>query len=248
MFDSLLPKLGIVHLVNWPCVCSYSLTLHSEPSNFSLRQFSKDDDFLYLSAGDEAKVKVFALPVPPTPSKSTTHPKIDPKYSIPVALTQSKTASGLQTLPGSRILFSQSSFTSPNDVYVANNLKALEEAILANNEAVSIGVRIEKVTNFSDAELKGKSLREGEEFWFKGAEGKNVQGWVIKPWSWTEGEKKKWPVLLFIHGGLISALIPFFDVGFTHSVLQALKALGRMHGQLDGTQMVGEVRGFLLFL
>ena len=248
MFDSLSHKLGIVRLVNWPCVCSYSLTLHPEPSKSSLRQFSKDDDFLYLIAGDEAKVKVFALPVPPTPSKSTTHPELEPKYSIPVALTQSKTASGLQTLPGSRILLSQSSFTSPNDVYVASDLKAVEGAILANNDAVSTGVRMEKVTNFSDAELKGKSLSEGEEFWFKGAEGKNVQGWVIKPRSWTKGEKKKWPGLLFIHGGLIRIPPLFSGVGFTQSVLQALKALGRMRGQHDGTQMVGKFCRFLLLL
>lgn len=217
MFDSLLHKPGIVRLVNWPCVCSYSLTLYPEPSKSSLRQFSKDDDFLYLLAGDEAKVKVFALPVPPTPSKSTTHPELDSKYSIPVALTQGKTASGLQTLPGSRILFSQSSFTSPNDVYVASDLKTLEGAILVNNDAVLTGVRVEKVTNFSDAELKGKSLSEGEEFWFKGAEGKNVQGWVIKPRSWTEGEKKKWPGLLFIHGGLIS-ISPLFSALGSHNL------------------------------
>lgn len=167
-----------------------------------------DDNFLYLTAGDEAKVKVFALPVPPTPSRSTTHPKLDPKYSIPVAITQGKTASGLQTLRGSRILFSQSSFTSPNDVYIISDLKALEGAILANEEALSIKIKLERLTNFSDAELKGKNLSEGEEFWFKGAGEKDVHGWVIKPRSWTEGEKKKWPVLLLIHGGLIKFLIP----------------------------------------
>ena len=36
-------------------------------------QFSKDDDFLYLTAGDGAKIKVFILAVAPTPLESTTH-------------------------------------------------------------------------------------------------------------------------------------------------------------------------------
>lgn len=163
-------------------------------------QFSKDDNFLYLTAGDEAKVKIFVLPVPPTPLESTTHPTLDAKYSIPVPLTQSKAASGLQILSG-RLLFSQSSFTTPNDAYVINDLRAIEEAILADAAPATIETKIEKVTDFWTAELKGKNLSEGEEFWFEGAEGKSVQGWTLKPKGWKDGDVKEWPVVLLIHGG-----------------------------------------------
>ncbi|KAF6755918.1 Alpha/Beta hydrolase protein [Ephemerocybe angulata] len=69
--------------------------------------FSKDDDFIYLTAGDEAKVKVFALPVPPTPSESSTHPRLDAKYTTPVPLTHSRAATGIQVLPNDRLIFSQ---------------------------------------------------------------------------------------------------------------------------------------------
>jgi dipeptidyl aminopeptidase/acylaminoacyl peptidase len=164
-------------------------------------QFSKDDDFLYLTAGDGAKIKVFGLPVPPTPFESTTHPKLDSNYSTPVPLTQSKAASGLQILPG-RMLFSQSSFTTPNDVYVINDLRAIERAILADGEPLTIETKIERITDFWTAELRGKNLDEGEEFWFKGAEGNSVQGWTIKPKGWKDGDNKKWPAVLLIHGGL----------------------------------------------
>jgi len=45
-------------------------------------------------------------------------------------------------------------------------------------------------------------LRSPEDFYFEGAEGKQVHGFVVKPHGWKEGdEKKKWPGLLFIHGG-----------------------------------------------
>lgn len=164
-------------------------------------QFSMEDNFLYLTAGDEAKVKVFVLPVPPTPVESTTHPKLDSKYSTPVPLTHSKAASGLQVLPGGRILFSQSSFTNPNEAYVINDLKTVEQAILANGEPTKIETKMEKVTDFWTADLKGKNLSEGEEFWFQGAEGKDVQGWTLKPKGWNDGDAKKWPVVLLIHGG-----------------------------------------------
>ncbi|KAF9561807.1 alpha/beta-hydrolase [Agrocybe pediades] len=163
--------------------------------------FSQDDDFIYLTAGDEAKVKVFALPVAPTPSESQTHPKLDKKYSTPVAITHNKAASGLQTLPGGRILFSQSSLTSPNDVFVASDLKAFEAAILSGKSADNVKPTIDKITDFSAADLKGKALSEGEEFWFKGALDKDVQGWALKPKGWKAGDKKKWPGVLLIHGG-----------------------------------------------
>ncbi|KIM43099.1 hypothetical protein M413DRAFT_443914 [Hebeloma cylindrosporum] len=163
--------------------------------------FSKDDDFLYLTAGDEAKVKVFALQVPPTPSHSTTHPKLDSKYTTPVAITHTKAASGLQTLPGGSLIFSQSSLTSPNDVFIVRDLKSLEATILSGDAAASANVKPEKLTRFTEADLKDKGLSEGEEIWFKGALNKKVQGWVLKPKGWKEGEKKKWPALLLIHGG-----------------------------------------------
>jgi len=53
---------------------------------------------------------------------------------------------------------------------------------------------------FAEEELKGKSLDAGEEFYFDGAERK-IQGWILKPKGYDEGDKKKWAPLLFIHGG-----------------------------------------------
>ena len=47
---------------------------------------------------------------------------------------------------------------------------------------------------------KGKTLSPGEDFYFDGAEHR-IHGWVVKPPGFKEGEKKKWPVVLLIHGG-----------------------------------------------
>jgi len=40
-----------------------------------------------------------------------------------------------------------------------------------------------------------------DDFYFEGAEGKQVHGYVVKPYGWREGDVKRWPGLLFIHGG-----------------------------------------------
>ncbi|TFL02507.1 alpha/beta-hydrolase [Pterulicium gracile] len=162
--------------------------------------FSKDDKILYLTVGDHAKVKVFALPVPPTPSSSTTHPDLDKKYTSPIALTRTGSASGIQLLHDGSVVFTKGSLTSPNDVFIIRDLKSFEESVLKGDQPEFRG-KVEQITRFTEEKLKDKHLSPGEEFWFEGAEGKKVQGWTLKPPGFKEGEKKKWPVLLLIHGG-----------------------------------------------
>ncbi|MBD3413472.1 MAG: prolyl oligopeptidase family serine peptidase [Candidatus Aminicenantes bacterium] len=47
--------------------------------------------------------------------------------------------------------------------------------------------------------LDGVKLGEAEEMWFKSPDGLDLQGWLIKPAEFEEG--KKYPMLLWIHGG-----------------------------------------------
>ncbi|KAJ2931965.1 hypothetical protein H1R20_g5113, partial [Candolleomyces eurysporus] len=170
-------------------------------SAHSTVQFSRDDSFIYLTAGDEAKVKIFALPVPPTPSESSTYPTLDAKYTTPVPLTHSQASSTIHILPNDRLLFTQSSFTSPNDVFIFRDLKAVEGAILNDETAALAKVQPSRLTHFTKADLEGKHMSEGEEFWFIGANKKKVQGWLLKPKGWAPGQIKKWPAVLLIHGG-----------------------------------------------
>ena len=99
-------------------------------------------------------------------------------------------------------MFSKSSFTSPNDVFLIRDLDALQNEILHSKEPVVFKGHPDRITSFTEASLQGKDLNEGEEFWFKGARGKDVQGWILKPKGWKPGQIKKWPIVLLIHGGL----------------------------------------------
>lgn len=184
------------------CSTSFIIIEYSK----SHAQFSKEGEFLYLTAGDEAKVKVFVIPVPPTPKHSTTHPILPPKYQKPIKLTNSRAASGIQTLSNGNVIFTQSSLTSPNDIFIIRGLASLRADIERENETNDITFKgtIEPITRITEGALKGKNLSAGEEFWFKGAEDKDVHGWVLKPKGWKAGEKKKWPVVLLIHGGKLS--------------------------------------------
>lgn len=159
---------------------------------------------MYLTAGDHAKVKVFVLPIPATPEEST-HAEFAPKFHTPVPLVHSGAASGIQPLPNGRLLFSRSSFTSPNDVYLIRDLKTFENDIEASQTTLEFKGKIERITSFAAEALEGKDLDGGEEIWFKGALDKDVQGWVLKPKGWKKSDQKKWPVVLLIHGGPQSA-------------------------------------------
>lgn len=142
------------------------------------------------------------LPLPPTPEKSSTKPKLGSKYTKPIALTETGAASGLQSLLYGRLLISHSSLTAPNDVYVISGLNELEAQLQQSETALQLKAQVDRLTHFSDEALAGKGLSPGEAFWFKGANDIDVQGWALKPRGWTEGQKKKYPVVLLIHGGM----------------------------------------------
>ncbi|KAG6332137.1 hypothetical protein ID866_6956 [Astraeus odoratus] len=161
--------------------------------------FSESGDFLYFTAEDTARVKVFVLPVPPTPSESTAHPKLVAPYDVPVALTTTHAASGLQVLPNGRLSFALSSLTSPKDAYVLSDLQRVEAEIMNQTPNTYRGELIQ-VTRFSADLLQGKSLHPGEEFWFEGAT-QQIHGWIITPPGYESTDVKKWPILLIIHGG-----------------------------------------------
>ncbi|KIP05181.1 hypothetical protein PHLGIDRAFT_74637 [Phlebiopsis gigantea 11061_1 CR5-6] len=170
----------------------YTLTQQWDRSAAELA-FSPEGKVLYLTAGDLARIKVFGVPIPETPSESTTHPDLSEKY-VPQAITKSGAVSAIQVLPNGRILLSRSSSTSPNDVFVIRGLKE------SFGEGDLKGIEVEQLTKFTSDALRGKALADAEEFYFDGAEQK-VQGWIFKPIGFVEGVKKKYPVVLLIHGG-----------------------------------------------
>ena len=141
---------------------------------------------------------MFAIPLPDTPKESTTNPDL-PDDLLPVAITQTGAASGIQALPNGRLLFTRSSLTSPNDVFVIRELsEEYGPADFRSNYTREL--HVEQLSKFTADALKGKALNSGEDFYFDGAEHK-IHGWIVKPHGFKEGEKEKYPIILLIHGG-----------------------------------------------
>ncbi|KAH9969542.1 alpha/beta-hydrolase [Russula dissimulans] len=163
--------------------------------------FSHDSKFIYLTAGDHARNKLYILPIPDTPDQSTTHPSLPPKYTTPRPLTHDGAVAAIQIRPNGKLVFSRSSLQGPNDVFVIRGLHELEADFAKAQGEFKWQGTPEQITWFTEKALVGKTLRAPEDFYFEGAEGKQVHGFVVKPHGWEEGDKKRWPGLLFIHGG-----------------------------------------------
>ncbi|KXN88269.1 Dipeptidyl-peptidase 5 [Leucoagaricus sp. SymC.cos] len=173
----------------------YTLTQHWDRSVESIK-FNPEGDFIYFTAADHARTKIYYLPVPPTPSHSTTHPHFDKLYTEPFELTSIGSASSLYLLHPGRLLFTRSTLTSPNDAFLIQHLPRYLSDFLNPS-----GGDLQQVTGFTQAALAPKGLSPGEDFYFHGAHGKKIHGWALKPRGWKEGQKKKYPVVLLIHGG-----------------------------------------------
>ncbi|KAK9712495.1 Dipeptidyl-peptidase 5 [Basidiobolus ranarum] len=61
------------------------------------------------------------------------------------------------------------------------------------------GSKLKQKTQLHKAKIGDIYLPDPEEFWFKGAEGDKVHGWLLKPFGFDA--KKKYPVAFFVHGG-----------------------------------------------
>ncbi|HXG90847.1 MAG TPA: S9 family peptidase [Blastocatellia bacterium] len=82
--------------------------------------------------------------------------------------------------------------TEPGDVVVFNVKKPV----------------IKKLTDVNGDLLEGRQLGQVEEIWYDSVGGKKIQGWIVKPPDFDPS--KKYPLILYIHGGPHS----MYGVGF----------------------------------
>jgi acylaminoacyl-peptidase len=105
--------------------------------------------------------------------------------------------------------YSSGSFSVANDGTVAFTLNSPEHP--ADVAIVKEGQKPKRLTFLNDGLLKHKNLGKTEEIWFKsGHDGRKIQGWIVKPPDFDP--KKKYPLILEIHGGPFANYGPRFAV------------------------------------
>jgi acylaminoacyl-peptidase len=132
--------------------------------------WSPDSRRLYVAIEDRARLHAYA---------------IDPKSGERTLLIgEDRLVEFLTPSPdGKRLIFSISDGANPGDVYVSTTK----------------GTGMERLTRLNADWLDEVRLSPAERFTFKGFDGWQIEGWVVKPPGFDAG--RKYPAVLAIHGG-----------------------------------------------
>ena len=106
------------------------------------------------------------------------------------------------TPDGKTLVFSRMSMTAPNEIYAADATGDGCPAQTGDVDRGKEGCSLNKdwaVTHFNDAVLSQISMSPSESFWFTGAHGDKVEGFLVKPPNFDP--RKKYPVKFFLKGG-----------------------------------------------
>jgi dipeptidyl aminopeptidase/acylaminoacyl peptidase len=131
--------------------------------------FSPDSRTIYFVAEDGGRASVFSVPVSGGPV---------------TRVVEGGSFDHLAVLPeGDGLLATHARFTHPAELVRFG----------------ADGKGLARVTRLNDAALEPFRLREGDSVTYRGAAGKDVQAWVVKPPDFDSA--RKYPLLVLVHGG-----------------------------------------------
>jgi dipeptidyl aminopeptidase/acylaminoacyl peptidase len=132
--------------------------------------WSPDGRRIYFVAEDQAEQPIYAIDIA---SSGMPHPIAPASYNSELSVSAD----------GNTLAFARSSVTMPSEVFV-----------LSPN-----GGHARQLTHHNTALLSTVEMNPPEPFWFEGAEGARVEGFLIRPPHFDAS--KKYPLLLLVHGG-----------------------------------------------
>ena len=105
------------------------------------------------------------------------------------------------TRDGNKLVFTRMSLGAPPEVYVATTQSIASDCVHMALEDASgcAALRESALTHINDLLLSQVSMSPLESFWFTGAHGDKVQGFVVKPPNFDA--RKKYPLKFFLKGG-----------------------------------------------
>ncbi|HEY6252344.1 MAG TPA: S9 family peptidase [Candidatus Angelobacter sp.] len=164
--------------------------------------WSPDSKYIYYTSEDHGEVPIYRIPVwgmleNPEPTKGF------PSFvHYPVQEITGGANDELVFSPdGKTLVFTRMTIQSPNEVYkVAIGRMDVEQYPHMNEEPLGhIDLKAEQLSHLNDAVLSQVAMQPLEPFWFSGAGGTKVQGFLLKPPGFDAA--KKYPMKFLIHGG-----------------------------------------------
>jgi dipeptidyl aminopeptidase/acylaminoacyl peptidase len=157
--------------------------------------WSPDSKYIYLTSEDQGEIPIYRLDV--ATSATPLENLVDGGRIVGGANDE------LNVTPdGKTLVFTRMSARAPNEIYKAN-LEAPSDAPLPSGVIVENsperGLKPVQLTHLNDRVLSQVSMQPVESFWFTGAGGTKVQGFLLKPPNFDP--QKKYPMKFLIHGG-----------------------------------------------
>lgn len=139
--------------------------------------WSVDSDGVFVTAEDKGHVKIFVIDTI--------------KGEKVTQLTDNHSASGISVLSSFTLIFSLSSLTSPSQIYTISSAISLS--------SLSGPPTLRQRSDLHAPLLSPIEFTKPEEFWFTGALGHSVHGWLIRPPGFDPAIR--YPLAFLIHGG-----------------------------------------------
>jgi dipeptidyl aminopeptidase/acylaminoacyl peptidase len=171
--------------------------LDSWPGTFAWSPDSKEIFFSYDSEG-ESPIVSFDIDRPFDQTITVDGSAEESARSNATVVVRDGHNDDLAVTPdGKHLLFTRMSVASPNEIFETRSDTTIPEQLARPPENVS---------RLNDLLFSQLSMSPLETFWFTGAHGDKVQGWLIKPPNFDPN--KKYPVKFIVHGG---PEVPFGD-------------------------------------
>ncbi len=138
--------------------------------------WSPDSKIVYVQTTDAGRDKLYRADLSGTGEASAPQLVVGERNNTSFALSHD----------GRTIAWVRNATQFPAEVYVAD---------VASNAPFAARA----LTHENDALVAQLAVNPAEDFWFTGAAGAKVQGFIVKPPNWKPG--KKYPAILLIHGG-----------------------------------------------
>ena len=191
-------------------------------------EYSHDGADIIFQAQDRGRITIYRVPA---------------KGGRVVQLTEGTTNSQLAVIPGGPdLIVGRESTTSPVELFRLSPGPGIKpftrDGTRPKRVPTDAGGSTIQLTHHNDHLGKEIDWHDSEEFWYVGADGDPVHGWLVKPPGFDPGGK--WPMSLIVHGGPQSAFLDHFNYRWN---VQLFAAQGHVAVQLNprGSSGYGEV-------
>ena len=153
-------------------------------------EWAPDSRAIWFNAQDELYVRVYRLPL---------------RDGMPgsIEAVTDEAYDGAFALAGDGLVVARQEAHMPTELFAVDGRGAVERQLTHTNEAL----------------LEELALQPVEPFWFEGAEGARVQGFLVKPPEFDPS--RSWPVVFLVHGGPQGAWSDNFHYRWNYNMFSA---------------------------